>query len=629
MSVGQQARGPNRGRRPGSTPECRRPTIGNVSTHRGHDAGLRQNDLVARVHDDRLAVLLDGVTDLHHAKVVGDRILVEMLQPLTLSNREARLSPTIGIAVSATGYTHADDVLRDAETALHRAQVLGGSHCEIFDADVLKSEQADLQLENDFELALERREFALVYQPIVSIAADRVVGFEALVRWHHPVLGVIAPSDFIPIAERTGFIVPLGHWILHDACVQLSAWQTSLPFANDLWLSVNLSGVQVRHPALVDEIDEILRSAHLQPRSLVLELTEGIAMDNPTAVTTLLMRLRATGIRISIDDFGTGYSSLAYLHQFPVDALKIDRSFIRRMAIDKDTAAIVGSTIDMAQRLGLHVVAEGVENEDQLDLLRALQCESAQGYLFAEPLDADSAADLLQTGLPPRQEHPARDAMAASPGREGRRQRSQRRRLPAAGRWLLVGATVLGILTTAGVVALFKGRHPVQRSSTSPVENASQTPPDGTLARSGNEAGVAPSLLQPEASVPSDTRGTPVVAATSSTAVPRPAPARKAFDLVHLHRIGTCRGRLLVSREGVAFVPKDRRGGDAVALKHTDFVHSVNGDTLTIRSATKTYRFTAAAGSAKDDNDVQLSVVAETIVRCSLSVTSCARGQAQ
>ena len=340
---------------------------------------LRQNDLVARVHDDRLAVLLDGVTDLHHAKVVGDRILVEMLQPLTLSNREARLSPTIGIAVSATGYTHADDVLRDAETALHRAQVLGGSHCEIFDADVLKSEQADLQLENDFELALERREFALVYQPIVSIAADRVVGFEALVRWHHPVLGVIAPSDFIPIAERTGFIVPLGHWILHDACVQLSAWQTSLPFANDLWLSVNLSGVQVRHPALVDEIDEILRSAHLQPRSLVLELTEGIAMDNPTAVTTLLMRLRATGIRISIDDFGTGYSSLAYLHQFPVDALKIDRSFIRRMAIDKDTAAIVGSTIDMAQRLGLHVVAEGVENEDQLDLLRALQCESAQG----------------------------------------------------------------------------------------------------------------------------------------------------------------------------------------------------------------------------------------------------------
>ena len=177
---------------------------------------LRQNDLVARVHDDRLAVLLDGVTDLHHAKVVADRILVEMLQPLTLSNREARLSPTIGIAVSATGYTHADDVLRDAETALHRAEVLGGSHCELFDADVLKSEQADLQLENDFELALERREFALVYQPIVSIAAHRVVGFEALVRWHHPVFGVITPLDFIPIAERTGFIVPLGNWILHE-----------------------------------------------------------------------------------------------------------------------------------------------------------------------------------------------------------------------------------------------------------------------------------------------------------------------------------------------------------------------------------------------------------------------------
>ena len=192
------------------------------------------------------------------------------------------------------------------------------------------------------------------------------------------------------------------------------------------------------------------------------------------------------------------------------------------MAIDKDTAAIVGSTIDMAQRLGLHVVAEGVENEDQLTLLRALQCESAQGYLFAEPLDADRAADLLQTGLAPLQKHPADDAMAASPVREERRQPSQRRGLPAAGRWLLVAGTVLGILTTAGVVALFKGRHPVQRSSTVPVENASQTPPDGTLARSGNEGGVAPSLPQREAPVPSDTRERP----SSRRRVPRPRRSR-------------------------------------------------------------------------------------------------------
>ncbi len=542
----------------------------------------RHHDLVARVKGDLLAVLLDGVKDLNHAKVVADHILVEMLRPFTLSGREARLSPTIGIALSATGYADPGDALRDAATALHRAQVLGGSHCEVFDTNVLKSEQADLQLEGDFESALQRREFELLYQPIVSLASNQVVGFEALVRWQHPVLGVISPLDFIPIAERTGFIVPLGRWILQEVCLRLSVWQTSLPSAKDLWVSVNLSGVQLRDPALIEHIGDALRDSTLEPHSLVLELTEGMAMENPTAVTTLLMQLRAMGIRMSIDDFGTGYSSLAYLRQFPVDALKIDQSFVRGMEIDQDTASIVATISTMASQLGLHVVAEGVENEDQLALLRSLNCELAQGYLFAEPLDADSAADLLQAGLPPRLETPRRAAIAGTSRREG--QRPWHRRFPVAGRLLLV-ASVLTVLASSGVYALFRGWRPVRTSTAPPLQNALQKPAGGALAVS--EAVAAPQKPQP------------------------PVPVRGSFDVVHLHRVGSCRGRLVVSRDGVAFVPAEKTGNDTFALKHAEFLHTLAGSTLTIKSATRSYRFMAAGANDHES----LGTVVETIVR--------------
>ncbi len=535
---------------------------------------------------DLFAVLLDGVTDLNDSKVVADHILAEMLQPFTLSGREARLSVTIGLALSATGYAHANDALRDAETALHRAQVLGGSHCEVFDTDVLKSAQADLQLEGDLESALQRREFELLYQPIVSIASNQVVGFEALVRWTHPVLGVIPPHDFIPIAEKTGFIVSLGGWILEEACLRLSAWQTSLPLARDLWVSVNLSAVQLRDPDLVDRVDGVLRESALQGPSLVLELTEGIAMDNPAAVTTLLMRLRAIGVRISIDDFGTGYSSLAYLRQFPVDSLKIDRSFVRGMDIDQDTAAIVASITAMAQQLGLQVVAEGVENEDQLAALRTLRCESAQGYLFAGPLDADSAADLLKAGLPPP-EAPRREAV--SPRREPMNQPWRRRDLPATGRGLVIGACVLTVLASVGVYVMVNGRHRTGTSSARPSDAAPPTPAAGTIALREIESGPHPPGPQPA------------------------PPARMSFDVVHLHRVGSCRGHLLISGDGVTFVPEEKTRKDRFSLKHTEFVQTFAGRTLTIRSATRTYRF-AAAGSAKN-SDEPLRAVVESIVR--------------
>ena len=581
---------------------------------------LRQNDLVARVGGDTFAVLLDGLSDLAHAKVVADRLLTEMLEPFSLNGRELRLTPTIGIAVSASNYSRADAALRDAETALHRAQALGGSHCEMFDSGVLRSEESELQLEGDFEPALQRREFELVYQPVVSIASTHIVGFEALVRWRHPMLGVIAPSRFIPIAERTGFIVPLGRWILREACAQLRAWHTGVAGSSELWVSVNLSGVQLRHPDLVDHIDESLRESEIEARNLVLELTEGIAMENPTAVATLLMRLRAMGTRISIDDFGTGYSSLAYLRQLPVDALKIDQSFVRGLENGKDTAAIVASIVAMAKRLGLHVVAEGIENEKQLGMLRSLHCESAQGYLFSEPLDATSAGDLLKSAQPlcPDVSPDAAGVAAFTP--EGLVQQWMRTALAPRFREIPIAAAVLLVLLSAGVGALFYGRdhvpaapaggaqsaspkpethalEPRREPATTPSAQASSPPASASPSAGARPAAsaaakpVTPAPKGPAADVPVASRAsTPKPSAATSA----PAPQR-SFDVVHLHRMGNCRGALRVSRTGLEFVPQDAsRNDDAVSLKHTDFIYAVEGKTLVVKSANKTYRFNVA-----------------------------------
>jgi diguanylate cyclase (GGDEF)-like protein/PAS domain S-box-containing protein len=605
---------------------------------------LRHNDLVARLQCDQFAILLDGLKDVSHAKVVADRILVEILAKFTLSGREIRLPASLGIAVSATGYTRPDDVLRDAETALHRARVLGGSHCEFFDTAILQSEQAELQLEGDLKEALERREFQLFYQPIVSLVSNEILGFEALVRWQHSVLGMIPPLDFIPFAEKTGFIVPLGNWILREACLRLRAWQDSLPRSTDVWMSVNLSSVQLRHPALFEQIEEALRDSGLDARSLVLELTEGIAMENPTSVKTLLMQLRAMGIRISIDDFGTGYSSLAYLRQFPVDSLKVDRSFVRGMETNKDMADIIGTMTVMAQQLGLHVVAEGVENEEQVVLLRRLHCESAQGYLFAKPLDVNRATDLLKTGLPPRSgsagdKEPATSLRPESPmpkPRDGRRLSPIRRWLPIA------AAALLALMTCAGLVARFtNGPRPAALSSSPlPLENADQGPRLGMLAdarvpiqtsdtvtvtaapaassvRRKEDLSAASSAQHP-AVVTLDATAPPVLGRSRASAPETPGPAvRKptSLNVVHLHRVGSCQGRLVVSWTGVAFVPDEKTSKEAFALKYSDFLYTLEDSRLTIKTNDRTYRFKAATVAGKDDDGPQLHDAVESIAR--------------
>ena len=561
---------------------------------------LRSNDLVARTDDDRFAILLDGLKEISHAKIVGERIVHEILQPFVLGGREVRLSASIGIALSATGYSTADAVVHDAETALHRAHVLGGSRCEVFDTGILESEQAELQLEGDFEAALQRGEFELFYQPIVSLSSNELLGFEALVRWRHPVLGMISPADFLPVAEKSGFITPLGNWILREACLRLSAWQSGLAAARELTMSVNLSALQLSAEALVDTIAEALHDSELEPRRLTLELTEGIAMANPTAVTTLLMRIRAMGVRISIDDFGTGYSSLAYLRQFPLDALKIDRSFVRGMVTNKDTAEIVASLIGMSRQLGLHVVAEGIEHDDQLAQLRALNCDAGQGNLFAKPLDMERAAELVKTGLALQREHrldvdvPVRDAEDV----EGIQQTWMRGGLFVASHrrsFVIAAAAVVLTVALAGVMSMDAPAAP-QPSTVTPHSTA-----EAAVGSSEPSASVkAVSVPVEHKPLPVENKSASVENKRAPAATPAPAStALTAVQVMHLHRLGSCHGRLQVTRDGVAFVANED-SKEAFTLKYAEFLHTLEDDTLILKTATRTYRFKADEQSSRN-----------------------------
>jgi len=591
---------------------------------------LRSNDVVARIEGDQFAVLLDGLKAVSHAKVVADRLLKEMLAPFTLNGRELFLSASIGVAVSATGYAEAEDVLRDAETALHRARVLGGSHCEVFDTAILQSHQAELQLEGDLKDALERREFRLLYQPIVSMASNQIIGFEALVRWHHPVLGVISPVDFIPIAERTELIIPLGEWILREACIRLKTWQDVPSFPTDLWISVNLSGVQLKDPTLVQRVGAALSDSGLQSRSLVLELTESMAMENPTGVKSLLMELRSTGVRISIDDFGTGYSSLAHLRQFPVDALKLDRSFVRGIETRQDGASIVGTVTDMALQLGLHVVAEGIENEQQLALLRSLRCHAAQGYLFARPLDEVKATEILTTGVA------ARVPVAKRRKRSSALASVAKWKKPPAHAWRWAAVAVVALLAVGALsslpVAIERAAVPdlpnppvapnaprarviapadVGRATTSvPVVRPRPLVLDSAMNRNQptpQEADLTAATIPSLAggSLPIAPAAPPAALTTAPRVESPPAsPASLSIHVMHYHRVGHCVGHLVATRAGMAFVPDSKTSRDAFDFNYNEFVHLVQDDTLTIKSSTRTYRFKAIID--KQDNDPTL-----------------------
>jgi diguanylate cyclase (GGDEF)-like protein len=352
---------------------------------------IRNTDTVARLGGDEFAILLSDIEDYADAVRVADRIQEELMRPFHLGGHEVYTSASIGITLSASGYQEPEAILRDADTVMYRAKANGKARHELFDEAMHARAVALLRTETDLRRAVERDEFRVVYQPILSLLTGEVAGFEALVRWQHPERGLVSPAEFIPVAEETGRIVEIGRIVLRESCRQLSEWQSRGVVPPALHVSVNLSGKQFAQTHLAAEISEALAETGLDPRSLRLEITESVIMGNAEATCTTLGRLRALGIGVSIDDFGTGYSSLSYLHRFPVDILKVDRSFVSRMGEPEENGEIVRTIVTLASNLGMGVVAEGVETERQAGQLRGLGCEYAQGYLFSRPLAADAA----------------------------------------------------------------------------------------------------------------------------------------------------------------------------------------------------------------------------------------------
>jgi len=365
------------------------------------ESHIRPVDRVARFGGDEFAVLLDGIDEPSDATRVAKRLQSELQQPLNIRGHDVFTSASIGIAMSSTGYDGPDDVVRDADTAMYRAKTLGKARYEIFDLEMHSRAVALLKLETDLRLAVERQEFFIQYQPIMKLGTNRIHGFEALVRWQHPERGLLMPSEFITVAEETGLIIPLGRWVLWEACRQTKLWQEEFPGFESLTLSVNYSGKQFMQSDVIEQIKVILEETGFNPYLLQLEITESAVIENTKTITEMILQLRNLGIRLSMDDFGTGYSSLSYLHNFPIHTLKIDRSFISNKGEVGDNE-IVRTIIMLARNLGLDVVAEGVETTEQLAYLQALDCEYAQGFLFSKPLDPNMVENTLKEMLQDR-----------------------------------------------------------------------------------------------------------------------------------------------------------------------------------------------------------------------------------
>src|SRR5690348_4793398 len=357
-------------------------------------ARLGETFTVARLGGDEFTILLDDLKDPADANRAAERLMKALAPPFLLAGKEVFTSISIGIALSNSAYEEPEDMLRDADTAMYRAKSLGKARYEVFDADMRASVMARLQLETDLRGALERTEFRNFYQPIVSLDSGQIVGFEALLRWQHPTRGLLGPEEFILVAEETGLIRELGWWNLQEACRQMSQWR-SRPKGRDLVISVNLSAKQFLQPNLVEDIRKLLGKLSLAPDALKLEITESAVMADPSAAVEMLQQIKSIGIRLAIDDFGTGYSSLSYLHRFPLDTLKIDRSFIRDMQVGGEGMEIARTILPMANNLRLDVVAEGVETLEQVALLKQLHCSYAQGFYFSKPLSAEGTTALL------------------------------------------------------------------------------------------------------------------------------------------------------------------------------------------------------------------------------------------
>jgi diguanylate cyclase (GGDEF)-like protein/PAS domain S-box-containing protein len=356
---------------------------------------IRTADTVARLGGDEFVILLNEIENDADALVIADRIQRALAAPFDFDQHHIFISVSIGIVPSTLHYESAEDILRDADIAMYRAKTCGRGRFEVFDPTMRDRAMTRLELETDLRQALVRHELAVYYQPIVSLMTNRVTGFEALVRWHHPTRGIVPPAEFIPMAEETGLIIPIGQWVLREACRQMRAWQIQFPHEPPLTISVNLSPKQFARADLIEQIMTALRETGLAAACLNLELTESLIIEDSQAVAGILDQLRALGVQVQIDDFGTGYSSLGYLHRLPIDTLKIDRTFIGKMGMNGSGSEIVRTILTLAHDLGMQVIAEGVETAAQVTKLKGMACEYGQGYYFTKPVDSATASRLI------------------------------------------------------------------------------------------------------------------------------------------------------------------------------------------------------------------------------------------
>jgi diguanylate cyclase (GGDEF)-like protein len=410
-----------------------------VNDSLGHEAGdrligavaerlrhvLRTEDVIARFGGDEFSVLLPGMTSEDEALAVARRLADALREPIVVDGERRYVSASVGLAHTAPDeHTDAHALLRDADAAMYRAKELGKARCEVFDTSMRQQAVERLELESALRHVLDQGELRLVYQPVVTLASGRIIGLEALLRWDHPEQGVIAPLRFIPAAERNGLIIPIGAWVVHEACLQLAAWGDER-----VWMAVNVSARQLGTCDFVDTVRSALEGAGIAPQRLCLEITETAMMADLGAMSDTLAALKDIGVRLAVDDFGVGYASLRQLRELlPVDTLKIDKSFVDGITTDADDAAIVEGVVRLAHSLGLQAVAEGVETAEQVALLRAWSCQAGQGYHFARPVDPDGVARLLGAGTsgplngdPSGHEGFGQDALPAVPSSPARR----------------------------------------------------------------------------------------------------------------------------------------------------------------------------------------------------------------
>jgi diguanylate cyclase (GGDEF)-like protein/PAS domain S-box-containing protein len=358
---------------------------------------LRTEDVIARFGGDEFVILLDNTRGPEHAHEIAARIGEELKTPFLFGSHEICVSASIGITLGSPEHEQGEELLRNADIAMYRAKALGKNRHETFDAAMHDAAMARLALENDMRHALEWSQFVVKYQPIIALNTQTIVGFEALTRWKRPDGRDVSPAEFIPIAEETGLIVPLGHWILRDACRQVAVWQKLYPKSSPLSVAVNLSPRELEQPGFVERVAEVLRETGIEGGSLHLELTERSLVDGSGESLARIRQLKALGVRLYLDDFGTGYSSLSYLHRFPIDTIKIDQSFINRMEANVRDDTLVDAIIMLAKKLGMGVIAEGVETEEQFRQLQATECDFAQGHFFAPPGDFEAMDALLRS----------------------------------------------------------------------------------------------------------------------------------------------------------------------------------------------------------------------------------------